>query len=247
MSVTVQQILQTCLWDLCEDNGLQLGLVTFQQFIDMLNLTILDIAKRTGMLQRIYTQTVQSGIGTYGIPDDLLDIQSVWLAGRYLPPSTQSELNGLIRGWRKVLGVPRYFYTDGLGLKSIGLAPAPNYNGEYIVGPNEPSPPHATYGDFSALCQVGANQVTLNPVQHRGLSIIGTRKPVTQVTALGDPIPLLPDDVALQALPFGVLERIFSSDSELLDAQRSAFCHANFAEAVNVFRAITGEPAAPDQ
>jgi hypothetical protein len=247
MAVTVQQIYNTATYDLGEDGGLVLGLVTVQQFYDLLKLVILDFCKNSGLLQRIYTQMVSSGTGTYTIPDDIIDIDSVWLAGRWLPSSTQRDLNDQIRSWRNITDIPQYYYTDGLGLKSIGLAPDPNYTGAHIIGPSEPNPPHAAYDAFSALCQVGVTQVTLNPVQHRGLSIVGTRKAITQVSALADPIPLIPDDLALLALPFGVLERIFSADGELLDNQRAAFCHANYTEVLNVCQAITGIPAAPEK
>ena len=247
MAVTAQQILQTCLYDLAEDLGFQLGLVTNSQWVDHLNIVIMDLLKRTGMLKRVYTQSVFSGVGVYGIPDDIVTVDSVFLAGRWLPPSDQRTLNSTIRKWKTDLGIPRYFYLDGLGLKSIGLAPAPNYNGAFVIGPNNPDPPYAIYDDFSATCQTGATQTVLNPTQHRDLTIVGTRKAITQVTALTDSIPLVPDDVALLALPFGVLGRIFASDSELLDSQRAAFCFAQFDEVVNVFTCVTGQPGAPEQ
>jgi hypothetical protein len=243
MAVTAQEVYDRCCFDLAEDppGGLRLGLVTQSQFLDLLSLSILDFAKRSGLFKRIWSQTVLAGIGVYGIPDDIISIDSVFLAGRWLPPSTQRQLNDQIRGWRIGQAMPRFYYTDGLGLKSIGLAPTPNYNGEHIIGPVEPDPPFAVYDSFSALCQVGDTQVVLTPVQHRGLSFIGTQKPTTQVTALGDPIPLIPDDFAIQTLPFMVLERIFSSDGELLDSQRAAFCRAQSEEAISCCQAVSGE------
>jgi hypothetical protein len=242
MAVTVQNIYDRICYDLLEDGGLVLGIVTVQQFLDLVNLAVMDFLKQSGILQRIHTQAVFSGVGVYTIPDDIVDVQGVWLGGRWLPSSTQQSLNGQIRSWRTKLDIPRFYYQDGLPLKSIGLAPAPNYNGGFILGAAEPDPPHAVYDSFSAICQVDATQTLLNPVQHRGLTVIGTRKAITQVTALGDPIPLVPDDLALLALPFGVLERLFSGDNELLDSQRAAFCGAQFQEAVNACQAVTGQP-----
>ena len=122
-----------------------------------------------------------------------------------------------------------------MALKSLGLAPAPNYTGASIVGGFQ-------YDSFSASCTPGP--VTLNPQQHRDLTVVCTRKPITQVSALTDVIPLIPDDFAAQALPFGVLERIFSGDNELKDSQRALFCGAQFTEAINVCTAISGEAEA---
>jgi len=235
MSITVQNIYDTICFDLLEDGGLVLGIVTLQQFYDLLNLTILDFCKRSGLFQRIYTQDVIQSQGVYSIPDDLMEIRSVWLAGRWLPPATQRQLNDAIRNWRTITDIPRFYYTDGIGLSSLGLAPAPNYTGASIVGGYQ-------YDSFSASCNPGP--VTLNPAQHRDLTVVATRKPTTQVSALTDPIPLIPDDFASQALPFGVLERIFSGDNELKDEQASLFCGAQFTEAINVGVAISGEPEA---
>lgn len=247
MPVTVQQIYDMFAYDVCEDGGLVLEIVTVPQFMDLLNLAIADFLRESGLLQRIWTQTVFNGQATYGIPEDLLDIQSVWLAGRWLPQSTQRELNNTLRNWRTVPGIPKFYYLDGIPRKTIGLAPAPNYNGGFILGPNEPDPPHAVYDDFRAVCQVGTTETLLNPVQHRDLTIIGTRQAITQVSALGDPIPLIPDDFALAALVFGVENRVFGGDNELHDKQRAAFCWAQFKESINVGQSISGEPGGDDE
>ena len=239
MAVTVQTVYRTFCYDVCEDSGLQLGIITLQQFFDTLNLVILDFLKRSELLQRIFTQTVQSGVTAYYIPDDIITVESVWLAGRWLPVSTQSELNNTIRNWRTIPAIPRFYYLDGLPLKSIGLAPYPNYNGAYIIGPNEPDPPHGIYDDFSATCQVGASQVYLNPVQHRGLTVVGTQKANTQVALLTDPIPLVPDPFCLTALPFGVGERVFSADNELKDMQKAQFCGKMYEESIALAKAIS--------
>ena len=61
------------------------------------------------------------------------------------------------------------------------------------------------------------------------------------VAELGDTIPLLSNDVALGYLGFGVLERVFSSDSELKDPQRSLFCHSAYQEGINALRAMMSE------
>jgi len=247
MAVTAQQVLDSIQFDIFEDTGLRLGILTENQYLDLLNLTLIDFFKQTGILQRVYTQTVSAGIGQYDIPDDIMEIESVWLAGRYLPKWTQRELANNVRNWRRELGMPRCYYTDGLPLKTLALGPAPNYTGAYIIGPNEPDPPHAVYDSFAALCQIGTTQVVLNAVQHRGLTVVGTQKSTTSVTALTDPIPLIPDDFILAYIGFGILERVFLGDNELHDTQSGMFCKAQYQEGINALRAITGEPAIVEQ
>lgn len=224
-------------WDWAEDSGLVLGIVTVQQFLDFANLVLLDLLKQTGCIKRVWTMSVFAGTPTYTVPDDIMNVEQVFLAGRWLPKYTVAELNNVRRNWRRDLDIPIGYYTDNLPPKTIGLAPAPNYNSIYIPGPNEPDPPHGQYDSFS----ISINNGIYTPEQHRGLTIVGTRKADTQLVTVGDVIPLLPDDIALSALLWGIHERVFSGDNELKNAQATAFSHAQYQESVSVLQAITGE------
>ena len=130
------------------------------------------------------------------------------------------------------MGNPAQYHEDGVPMKTLELVPTPVWNGTYINGPLEPNPPHSIYDSFSAM---GQNARVL-----RGLSIVGPQQ-APAVTTLGSQIQLIPDDIALAYLPFGVLERIFSSDSENKELQVAAFCGAQYTEGVNLLRAITAE------
>jgi hypothetical protein len=241
---TLSDVYSRYCYDVSEDGGLILGCLTVQQFLDLANLTLLDFLKQTGCLKRVFTQTIFAGVPTYTIPDDIMNIESVFLAGRWIPKATVSQLNETHRGWRRENAIPQYYYTDNLPPKTIGLAPAPNYNSVYIPGSSEPDPPHGQYDSFSMTDSSGA---TWTPDQHRGLSIVGTRKATTQMATVNDPIPLLPDDLALLGILWGIHERVFSGDNELKNAQAAAFSHAQYQETVNAMSAITGEPVAQDQ
>lgn len=223
---------QVC-YDLLEPGGLQLGILSDSEFIRFLKLTICDFCNSTAILRRIFTQTVFAGVPEYLIPDDILRTDMVFLQGAWLPRSTAGSIANSIRDWRRKLGLPVCFHEDQLSIRTVGLAPSPNYNGSYIPGADEPDPPHGQYDSFSAI----VNSVIQTPPEHRGLTIIG---------------PWCPDEVTMDCeldvpealfcyLIWGVLERIFSADSELADQQRALFCRANYAEGVALFRAITGE------
>jgi hypothetical protein len=75
---------------------------------------------------------------------------------------------------------------------------------------------------------------------------VGTRKADTQLATVGDAIPLLPDDIALSAILWGIHERVFAGDNELKNAQAAAFSHAQYQESVSVLQAITGEIPIPE-
>jgi hypothetical protein len=235
---TAQDIFQALLYDICEDTGLQLGLITQQAFLDMLNLSLLDFFTRGELFKRIYTQSIMAGQAVYSIPDDLLTVEDVFVGGKWIPRATQAELNNKLRDWRRKPGTPQYFYEDGLPIKSIGLAPTPDQNSETIIGANWPNAPFAIYDSFSATVSTISGPVLQNPAQHRGLSIVGVQSSLTTVSALTDPLPLIPDEFSLAYLCFALEERIYSSDSELKNQQAALYCQAQWREALGVCEAI---------
>lgn len=236
---TLLDVYNRATWDWAEDGGLILGIVTVPQFIDIANIVLLDYLRATGCLKRVWTMSIMAGVPTYTIPDDLMNVEQVFLAGRWLPKVTVADLNNTRRNWRREQDIPIGYYTDNLPPKTIGLAPAPNYNSIYIPGALEPSPPHGQYDSFSITDGLG---VVYTPDQHRGLTIVGTRKATTQMATINDPIPLLPDDIALTALLWGIHERVYSSDCENKNLQAAAFCRAQYEESISVMAQITGEP-----
>ncbi len=78
------------------------------------------------------------------------------------------------------------------------------------------------------------------PAADRNLTLYGSRMPATSEYELADTIPLLPDSACLY-LSYGILARVFSSDTELKDLQKAKFCEARWQEGVSLFRAIIME------
>lgn len=74
------------------------------------------------------------------------------------------------------------------------------------------------------------------PAADRNLTTYGSRLPGETSYALTDTIPLLPDSAAMY-LAWGVLQKIYSDDSELKDKQKAMYCGARYMEGVNLFRA----------
>ena len=239
---TVNDLYVQCCLDWNEDGGLVLGIVTVAQFIDICNEVTLDFLTQTGIIRRIYTVTVEAGVSQYTLPDDLMRADDCFIAGRYLEQTTVQSLNNNQRNWRRELGLPKAWHGDMLPIKTIEIAPIPSYNGDYIPGPNEPNPPHAAYDQFwaSAVPSGGGPAVVESPAVHRDLTIVGPRKP-TLVAALTDPIPLLPDDIALSYLGWGILERVYGSDCELKSELGQQYAKSMYDEGVNLMRAISGE------
>jgi hypothetical protein len=235
---TAQDVYDALCYDVLEDGGLVLGILTLPQFFDLLNLSLLDFFTRGELFKRIYTQSILAGQAVYTVPDDILTVSDVFVGGKWIPRATQAELNNKLRDWRRKPGAPQYFYEDGLPIKSIGLAPTPDQNSESIIGANWPNAPFAIYDSFSATVSTIGGPVLQNPAQHRGLSIVGTQAATTQVSALTDPLPLIPDEFSLAYLIFSIEERIYSGDNELKNAQAALYAGAQWRECLGVCEAI---------
>ncbi len=235
---------QLC-YDLCEPGGLQLGIISDSEYIRLFKLTLLDFLNSTGILRRIFTQTIFAGTSQYTVPDDILRVDLAFLQGHWLPRSTAGGIANAIRNWRTRLGIPSCFHEDSLPIKTLELAPSPSYDGVFIPGASEPDPPHGIYDEFSAICFLEPNPLTpvlLTAPQHRGLTIIGPFYPGDLELHMDCEIPELPEDISLGFLLFGILERIFGGDNELRDPQRALFCHSQYQLGISIFRAIAGEP-----
>lgn len=74
------------------------------------------------------------------------------------------------------------------------------------------------------------------PAADRNLTTYGSQLPPKNLYALTDTIPLLPDSAAMY-LAWGILQKIYSDDSELKDSQKAAYCGARWQEGINIFRA----------
>ena len=269
MSITANDLYQVLAYDMLEDppNGLVLGLLTLPQFIDLLNSSLSDFLKEACLVERVWTFSINAGVGTYPVPDNFIRVDNVFLAGRYLSKASVQELNGSMRGWRRNSGPPKFWYEDGLPPKTIGLAPAPNFNSAYILGAHEPGPPHGIWDSFSAVARplYSGSSSLMTPNQHRGLTLIGPcsysetdnygdyylpvvglsdNVPAISPSAPAGTVSMLPDDFVRPYLLWDVLERVFASDSECKDNQKAAFSAAQYKEGIALAKQVTGEEGA---
>lgn len=241
---TAQDVLDLILFDMWEDAGLQLGVLTEAQFLDFLNECLVDFTSQTCCSQIIQTQSVFAGTGRFIYPDEMLRVDNAFLGGVYLEPATVQSLNIDLRRWRTELGEPRRYHTDELPLKTLEIAPLPQISGVFAPGPNEPDPPHAQTGSFSILDSLGA---TIPPNVHGDLTTVGPQG-AKAVAALGDTLQYsdgsyIPDDFVTAYIGYGVLHRIFSGDNELRNLGVADFCRSMYEEGISILQAFTNEPS----
>jgi len=225
---TVQDIYQTVCWVLMEDNGLELGIVTEQQFLDTFAAVFLEFVQKTGITSEIFTQQINAGQSQYMAPPDMVYLQHCFYGGVILSRETLEELDNETYNWRLKSGTPTKYHEDGLPIKTVELVPTPNYTGTAYTIPVGPDaqPPFGVYGVFnpgdSNLTMVGSQSITYNTF------------------TLGQLIPVIPDSACLY-LGYGVLQTLFSTDGEAKDTQRAQYAAARWNEGLNIFQTVSGQ------
>lgn len=226
----VSDILALVYEDILEPNGPVLGIVTDEQLIELINLALQDFLQKTaGLYGYVYTQPVAQGVGQYQYPDAMQRADLAFLGGALLEPATVATLNAASRGWRINQGLPTRWHQDQLPIQTVELADLPNCDSPVF-------PAQQTFYPVIA-------GVTTPPDQAGALTITGPAAP-TAVTALTSPLPIVDDDWALTAVSFGLLSRLFRSDSELHDDARAQWCEQQFNDLCALGAFISGEPDA---
>jgi hypothetical protein len=205
---------------LLEPNGLALGIVTEAQFLNALADVLLDFSQQAPLDKQIFTELIQAGVGEYIVPDDLMAPELCFVGGKLIEKTTEADLTRGHFEWRRQWGPPKQWHEDSLEVKRVELFPKPDYNGTNIAGEE---PPIGHYDDFYPA--------------ERNLTIVGPAAPSKTAWEAGDTLDGIPDSFT-HYLTYGVLEKIFSSESELRDVQRAAYCRSRFDEGISLARAI---------
>jgi len=231
-----QDVLDQILPTIWEDNGLVLGLLTVQQFIDFLNLTLTDYQKRTGLYLQFFTQTVLEGQLTYPVPDPIMRVDDAFVGGELMEPAPFDYVQNYQAPYAYEYGPPRWWNQEQIPNRTMQLLPVSNYNSSGIPGATDPN--GGQYG-LPVLTDQDQNPTTM--ASSGALTILGPSLPAT-IVELTDPIPLLADDFTLSIIAHGVMQRIFSSDCELYDPAHAEFFGQLYEEGVALGAMIASEP-----
>ena len=173
------------------------------------------------MIKVIFSEMINAGVFDYPIPDNMTEITDVFINAKYLNQEDQFS-ERLLGQWQRKQSYPEMWHMDGVPVKTIEIVPAPNWDG---VPPN-PSPPQPPYGVWG----------TFGP-GNRNLEMVGPTLPSQETWGIGDTINGIPDSFTCY-LAYGILEKIFTNNSETKDAQRASYCHARYEEGIALGKSI---------
>lgn len=213
MSVTVASLYNTVCYDLLEDTGLALGIVTQQEFLDMLGLVLMDFLQRTGMVRKVYTQRISSGTSVYSVPESNPEVYAAFVDG-VIVHQTDVFVPANLTYSTDTAGTITRWHQDQLPIQQIGILPIPSFTGSATAG---------AYGVF----QPG----------NRNLTLLVSTLASKETWGSGDTLDTIPDTFT-PYLVYGILEKIFSMDGESKDEQRALYCRSRYEEGVTLGRSI---------
>lgn len=198
---------------LLEDGGLQLGILTEANFLEILVSVYLQFCALSGINKRATNIRAIAGQQTYTYPDWMTQVTDVEYDQRGLQETDSQSVElsryGFEYGTRRE---PECWIRDLLGVKQIKIFPAPRTSGAALDTPV------------------------------RNLRVWGVEIPLDDEINMDSELDLVPN-MLTPYLKWGCLERIHLIDGELRDANKAMYCRARWTEGLNLCRAITGQGA----
>ena len=248
-------IYSQCCDVLLEPGGLQLGLLTTDQFWAIANEVLIDFYGKTDIIKKVFNIQMMAGVSVYPEPDNLSEVDTALANQTYLHRSSGYYLDNTDPAWALQNNAPVMFREDELPISQLQLSPTPNVSGNGVAFTNVGQGVIAAAvsgGDFGITASTPGFGViagfsgnpyleTANP----GFGVIGEMVVSSgNITAVGAITPtdmsyllMLPPSFRVY-LKYGILAQIFASDSELKDMQKAYYCQARYAEGVNLAAAI---------
>ena len=242
---------------LMEPGGLTLGLTTDTQFLQFASEVLSDFAVKAGIARSLFCVAVNFQQSTYSLPNGCAETLSMMVAQDHVWRSSGEPLDDQDAAWRARTGTPQAWREDDLPVKQLEVSPAPAWFGTQVKvvpaaqaslvsavsNPNDFNiiALNNGYGTFGAL--YGAQFVAYSNAgygilasivpSNANIELAGINAPVyPNVPYLSWYIELFPD-AAAPYLKYGILAKIFASDSEHKDTQKAAYCAARYQEGVS--------------
>lgn len=250
-------IYQECAHILLEDGGFQLGVIADEEFYKIAYEMIADFLTKTTIIKKVFNVPVVVGVSQYTEPEMMGQIDEALVGQTHIDPTSGYYLDNTNPAWPNEFDAPRYYHEDEIPVKTVQLSPTPNveggltytYDQGYGVIADITSPVDFTFEAHPSTPGFGVvAEATGNPYLEAagpGLGVYadlvcstGNLTMVANVVpAAAHYIKLIPASFSCY-LKYGILAHIFSTNSELKDEQKSAYCQARYAEGVNMANAI---------
>jgi hypothetical protein len=248
--------LQTC-QVLMEPNGLVLGILTEADFWKICGEVAADFTSKAQLYRRIDNVQLSFGVSDYTVPDQLSQVMTVIADQKAIEQTSGFYRDNYNPSGLSPLGNPQTYQEDQISPKGISVDPAPDFDGNDVVAANDGYgtiadvatnefgvlAANSGYGTISYqsdgspfLCPVNAGfGIVEDIVPSTGnLSLLGSviQGDFSKIS-MNSTIQYVPDSFTCY-LKYGILARIFASDSEMKDLNRANYCNQRYQEGVTI-------------
>lgn len=260
MASTVQNVHDQVCVILLEPSGFTLGDISEAEFLQYYRAVMEDFLGRTGIIKGFAFLAQFFGQAQYLYPDFISDISEVFSDGGATRMDYENSISGADRNWQDRVGPPMSWRQDKLAIPALSLYPAPNIPFAYTastgsgiaaawVPDGDFTQSQAFIGTLTQAAQVATFatpgtffQAGFDPTQiSRGaVSLIGQLSLMTEDVSLSSPVEHITDDWVV-FIKYGILQKIFASDSECRDVLREKWARGLYEQGILLAQAIMGQ------
>jgi len=140
MAVSVERIYDRTCDALLEPGGLQLGLLTEDQFLAILESVIDDFTDKTQLVKDLFSVPASVGVSDYSYASSQVSLDEVFYDKIYLKKSDAFSLDHSSSSWESDQGIPERWYQDRSGQTTFSVYPKPSETGKTftLIGAKNP-------------------------------------------------------------------------------------------------------------
>jgi len=249
---------------LMEPSGPRLGLFTEAEVLNHINTTISDLLQGGAFVRQFSCLPIIAFQEQYNEPDEILNVESTYVREKYIPAQSTFDIAENNYQFQTVLpGNPTCYREDQQMPRKMTLQPKPNWNGpqvELLQGQlfygtisevaagvsldiTVTEPFYGTLsGEYDSATYLDSGTpfwgtISVMATSDSNLTMIGVSQPSKLSLTMDDWIEQVPRSFGYY-IRYGVLAKMFSTNSELKDLRRGKYCQQRFSEGIRLAAAI---------
>lgn len=266
MPIKAQDLYNQVCIEICEPNGVQLGIVSQEDIINYINQTVREWIYASGLYKQLFIIPIIAGVSVYNQPSFSVGASQAWFNEETIFESSGFIWDQTDDTWRlEGDGNPSEWREDNVGVLKLQLRPTPISTGTKVTTslagwygtwssstvPVVEFSCESTSGLYGTISTCGGDAFVDCPggmfgipsavyVSTGNLLVATLNDQYYTITDLTQYIDVVPNSFEFYILA-GVLARIYASDGEMKNPEMAKYWQTRYKEGINMARAIAGE------
>jgi len=133
MSVEVSDVYDLVCETLLENGGLQLGILTDDQFLDFLDSVTADFLRKTAIVKDIFTVAATVDVSEYAYPAGIMRAEAAFYDNAYIERSSRAMADLDTERWPRDSSEPETWSEDRQDAQTFSVSPPPPDSGKNIT------------------------------------------------------------------------------------------------------------------